>query len=170
MPEKPGELTHLTPEGHVHMVDVGAKSQTQRKAVARARLDMLPATAGALLDGALAKGDALAVARVAGIMAAKNTAQLIPLCHPLALTHSAVDIAVDPAAGRVDIEVTCSTTGPTGVEMEAMTAASVTALTIYDMVKALERGVRIEGVHLAYKDGGKSGTYRAEPAGATDAP
>ena len=146
------------------MVDVSAKDVTAREAVARGRVVMHPETLALIVEGRVPKGDVLAVARVAGIMAAKRTHELIPLCHPLALT--AVEVRLEPApAGpdaAVDIEATVRTTGRTGVEMEALTAVSVAALTVYDMCKAVERGMRIEDVHLTAKSGGKSGDYRAD--------
>lgn len=152
-----GELSHLDAAGQAHMIDVGDKPASKRHAIAEARIHMTGPTADALFGGELPKGDALAVARVAGIQAAKRTSELIPLCHPLALTTISVDIE------RVgdDAVVTCGvgTTGPTGVEMEALTAASVAALTVYDMVKGLERGVEIAAVRLLKKTGGKSGEW-----------
>ena len=152
-------LTHLNQRGEAHIVDIGDKAATRRRAVARARLEAKPETIDAILGGGLKKGDALAVARVAGIMAAKRTSELIPLCHPIALTSVAVEIEADGPA--LVVTATAETTGQTGVEMEALTAASVAALTLYDMVKAAERGMRIEGIRLLEKRGGKSGHYRA---------
>jgi cyclic pyranopterin monophosphate synthase len=151
-------LTHLNEKGEAHIVDVGDKAATRRRAVARARLEAQPSTIAAIMGGGLKKGDALAVARVAGIMAAKKTSDLIPLCHPIALTSVQVDIA--EAEGAIEVTATAETTGQTGVEMEAMTAAAVTALTLYDMAKGIERGMRIAAVELLEKTGGKSGTYR----------
>jgi cyclic pyranopterin phosphate synthase len=153
-------LTHFDARGDARMVDVSEKPATRRRAVARGWVAMAPATL-ALITGGAAKGDVLGVARIAGIMAAKRTADLIPLCHPLALSQVAVDLAPDPAAGRVNIEATVATTGPTGVEMEALTAVSVAALTVYDMLKAADRGMVIGEVRLALKEGGKSGRYEA---------
>ncbi|MDE2333838.1 MAG: cyclic pyranopterin monophosphate synthase MoaC [Rhodospirillales bacterium] len=152
-------LTHLDAAGKARMVDVGDKAPTRRVAVAAGRVAMLPQTAALLVAGAAAKGDVLAVARVAGIMAAKRTSELIPLCHPLALSS----VRVDFTAGEdgVEIEATVATTGPTGVEMEALTAVSVAALTIYDMLKAVDRGMRIEAIRLREKSGGRSGEYRS---------
>ncbi len=151
-------LTHLNEKGEAHIVDIGDKAATRRRGVARARLEALPATIAAIMGGGLKKGDALAVARIAGIMAAKKTSELIPLCHPIALTRVEVDIAeVD---GAIEITAAAETTGPTGVEMEALTAASVAALTLYDMAKGIDRGMRIAAVELLEKTGGKSGTYR----------
>jgi cyclic pyranopterin phosphate synthase len=140
------------------MVDVGDKAATRRRAVAEAFLSMSEDTRAALFGGELVKGDALAVARVAGIQAAKRTSDLIPLCHPLALTHAAVDIEQSEDGARVSVRV--ETTGPTGVEMEALTAASVTALSLYDMVKSMERGVEIGPVRLLEKSGGRSGRWQ----------
>jgi cyclic pyranopterin monophosphate synthase len=151
------ELTHLDAEGHARMVDVGAKEETQREAVARGAVLMRPETLRLIIAGGLPKGDVLAVARVAGIMAAKRAPELIPLCHPLLLTHVAVELTLDETAAAVQIEATVRTTGKTGVEMEALTAVSATALTIYDMCKAVDRGMRISELRLAQKRGGKSG-------------
>jgi cyclic pyranopterin phosphate synthase len=156
-------LTHLDDRGAARIVDIGDKPATRRRAVAGARLEALPETIAAILGGALKKGDALAVARVAGIMAAKKTADLIPLCHPLALSHVSIDIEPAPGNTALDIRAIVETTGPTGVEMEALTAASVAALTLYDMAKALERGMTITGVRLLEKTGGKSGDYHRDP-------
>jgi cyclic pyranopterin monophosphate synthase len=151
------ELTHLDAEGHARMVDVGAKEETQREAVARGAVLMQPETLRRITAGGLPKGDVLAVARVAGIMAAKRAPDLIPLCHPLLLTHVAVELTPDETAVAVQIEATVRTTGKTGVEMEALTAVSAAALTIYDMCKAVDRGMRISEIRLAQKRGGKSG-------------
>lgn len=153
-----GQLPHLDESGQAHMVDVGDKAATRRRAVAEAFLSMSEETRAALFGGELVKGDALAVARVAGIQAAKRTSDLIPLCHPLALTHAAVDIEQSEDGARVSVRV--ETTGPTGVEMEALTAASVTALSLYDMVKSMERGVEIGPVRLLEKSGGRSGRWQ----------
>jgi cyclic pyranopterin phosphate synthase len=155
-------LTHLDAEGQARMVDVGAKPATERRAVAEAVLRMSPDTAAAVAAGDAPKGDVLAVARIAGVMAAKRTAELIPLCHPLPLSYVGVEPTVDAAAGVVRLVCEARTTGQTGVEMEAMTAASVAALTIYDMVKGLERGVEIASVRLLEKAGGKSGHWRRD--------
>ena len=152
-----GELTHLDAEGHARMVDVGAKDETHREAVARGAVSMRPETLRLIVAGGLPKGDVLAVARVAGIMAAKRAPDLIPLCHPLLLTHVAVELLPDEAASAVRIEVMVRTTGKTGVEMEALTAVSAAALTIYDMCKAVDRGMRIGDIRLAHKRGGRSG-------------
>lgn len=152
-------LTHLNAKGEAHIVDIGDKGTTKRRAVAGAQLTATPETIRAIMGGDLKKGDALAVARIAGIMAAKKTSDLIPLCHPIALTHAEVDIS-QMDAETIAISATAETTGQTGVEMEALTAASVAALTLYDMAKALDRGMVISGVRLAEKSGGKSGDYR----------
>jgi len=155
-------LTHLDESGSARMVDVGDKPTTERRAVARAVVRMSPATAAAVADGDAPKGDVTGVARIAGIQAAKRTAELIPLCHPLALTHIDVTATIDTESGTVNLVATAATTGQTGVEMEAMTAASVAALTVYDMVKGLERGVSIVAVELIEKTGGRSGTWRRD--------
>jgi cyclic pyranopterin phosphate synthase len=154
------ELTHLDEHGTARMVDVGAKPATSRRAVARALVRMSPATAAKVLAGDAPKGDVLGTARIAGIQAAKRTGDLIPLCHPLPLDHVDVDAAVDAAAGTVTLTAEASVTARTGVEMEAMTAVSVAALTVYDMVKGIERGVEIAEVALLEKSGGRSGTWR----------
>jgi cyclic pyranopterin monophosphate synthase len=159
-----GELTHLDEHGTARMVDVGAKPETARRAVARALVRMDPATAARVAAGDAPKGDVLGTARIAGIQAAKRTGELIPLCHPLALDHVDVDASVDPAAGTVTITAEARVTARTGVEMEALTAASVAALTVYDMVKGLEKGVEIASVVLLEKSGGRSGDWRREPA------
>ena len=155
-------LTHLDAAGAAHMVDIGDKPATRRRAVAMARLNGQPQTIAALLAGTLEKGDAFAVARVAGIMAAKKTADLIPLCHPLPLTR--VSIAIE-AAGEtaLSIRATAETTGQTGVEMEALLAASTAALTLYDMAKALDRAMVISDLCVVEKSGGKSGDFRRAP-------
>ena len=143
------------------MVDVSSKPATERVAVAEARVVMSKATLELIVSGNARKGDVLGTARIAGIMAAKRTSELIPLCHPLALSKVEIDIATDATLPGCIVRATVKVTGPTGVEMEALTAASVACLTIYDMVKAAERGIRIEGIHLVEKTGGKSGRYRA---------
>ncbi len=153
-------LTHLDETGAARMVDVSAKPASLREARARGQVTMAPATASLIRDGAAAKGDVLATARLAGIMAAKRTADLIPLCHPLAL--SAVAVALTVGEADVQIEASVRTTGPTGVEMEALTAVSVAALTVYDMVKAVDRAMRIENVRLVQKSGGASGDFTQE--------
>ena len=156
-------LTHLDEKGRARMVDVGAKDETERVAVASGSVVMQPETLALILGGGIEKGDVFAAARIAGILAAKRTAVLIPLCHPLALTSVAVEFAPDQARTAVDITATCRLKGRTGVEMEALTAVSVAALTIYDMCKAVDRGMRIDNVRLLHKSGGKSGTYEAKP-------
>ena len=150
-------FTHLDSEGRARMVDVSGKEVTQRRAVARARVTMQEETAQALADGTVAKGDVLAVARVAGIQAAKRTSELIPLCHPLMLSSVQVDLT--PGPSWVDIEATAETVDRTGVEMEALTACSVAALTIYDMCKARDRAMQVEALGLVEKSGGRSGDW-----------
>jgi cyclic pyranopterin monophosphate synthase len=156
------DFTHFDAEGKALMVDVGAKDKSERVAVAAARVVMAPETLAKIMAGDHKKGDVLGVARLAGIMAAKRTPDLIPLCHPLALTSVAVDLVCVEADNAVDISATCKLKGRTGVEMEALTAASVAALTVYDMCKAVDKGMRIEHVRLRHKSGGKSGTYDAD--------
>jgi cyclic pyranopterin phosphate synthase len=153
-------LTHLSAQGHARMVDVGPKAQTARRAVASAVVTMRPATARRICAGRVPKGDVLAAARLAGIMAAKRTPELIPLCHPLALTRVEVEISVDARAGRARIAATVEAFDRTGVEMEALVAASVAALTLYDMVKAVDRDLCIDELGLQEKSGGRSGLYR----------
>jgi cyclic pyranopterin monophosphate synthase len=155
-------LTHLDPEGSARMVDVGGKPVTERRAVARAVVRMSPDTARAVAAGDAPKGDVLGTARIAGIQAAKRTGELIPLCHPLGLDHVDVDAVVDAKAGTVTLTAEASVAARTGVEMEAMTAAAVAALTVYDMVKGLERGVTVEEVALLEKSGGRSGAWRRD--------
>lgn len=155
-------LTHFDAEGRAHMVDVSDKAATDRIAVAEATVTMRPETLALVTEGRARKGDVLGVARLAGIMAAKRTADLIPLCHPLPLTRAALDLSPDASLPGIRIRATVRTTGVTGVEMEALTAASVAALTVYDMLKAVEKGMVIGGVRLLVKDGGKSGRYDAE--------
>jgi cyclic pyranopterin phosphate synthase len=155
-------LTHIAASGEAHMVDVTPKDETDRVAIAEARVAMKRETLALILSGDAKKGDVLGVARVAGIMAAKRTPDLIPLCHPIALTAVSVEITPEPALPGLIVRATAKTRGPTGVEMEALTAAAVAALTIYDMAKAADRGMRIEGVRLIEKSGGKSGVWRAE--------
>jgi cyclic pyranopterin phosphate synthase len=152
-----GELTHLDAEGHAHMVDVGQKDETQREAVARGAVLMRRETLQLIVSGEMPKGDVLAVARVAGIMAAKRASDIIPLCHPLLLSHIAVELQPAADESGVLIEATVRTTGKTGVEMEALTAVSAAALTIYDMCKAVDRAMRISDIRLAQKRGGRSG-------------
>ena len=154
------ELTHLDSAGRARMVDVGAKPASDRRAIARAIVRVSPATAAAVSAGNAPKGDVLGVARIAGIQAAKRTAELIPLCHPLPLSFVGVEATVDEHTGHIALTAEARTTGPTGVEMEALTAVSVAALALYDMVKGLERGARIESVELLEKSGGKSGDWR----------
>ncbi len=157
-----GELTHLDETGRVHMVDVGAKVDSERVAVARAVVLMQPETLALIRDGNLKKGDVLTTARLAGIMAAKRTSELIPLCHPLLLTQVEVSLQLNPAASCVEIEATVRVRGKTGVEMEALTAVTVAGLTVYDMAKAVDRGMRLTDVRLVAKSGGQSGTYKAD--------
>jgi cyclic pyranopterin phosphate synthase len=154
-------LTHIDVKGEARMVDVSAKPATQRVAVAEGRVVMSKATLGMIISGNAKKGDVLGTARLAGIMAAKRTADLIPLCHPLALSKVTLEITADEKLPGCIVRATVKVTGPTGVEMEALTAVSVACLTIYDMIKAVERGVRIEAIHLVEKTGGKSGSYRS---------
>jgi cyclic pyranopterin phosphate synthase len=154
-------LTHLGASGEAHMVDVSDKAATERVAVAEGRVVMTKATLDLVMSGNARKGDVLGTARIAGIMAAKRTHDLIPLCHPLALSQVTVDLATDPSLPGITVRATVKVKGQTGVEMEALTAVSVACLTIYDMVKAAERGMRIEGIHLVEKSGGKSGPYSA---------
>jgi cyclic pyranopterin monophosphate synthase len=156
------ELTHLDDEDRARMVDIGAKAATDRRALARAVVRMSPAAAAAVRDGDAPKGDVLGPARIAGIQAAKRAWELIPLCHQLPLSFADVAAEVDAGAGTVTLTAEARTTAQTGVEMEALTAASVAALTVYDMVKALERGVAIEQVVLLEKSGGRSGEWRRE--------
>lgn len=159
-PERPSTLTHFDEHGHARMVDVGSKPETDRIAVATGRVTMSPETATVIRNGTAKKGDVLGVARIAGIMAAKRTAEAIPLCHPIPVTR--VDIGFDMDEDGVTIEARVDTRGQTGVEMEALHAVSVTALTIYDMVKAIDRGMVIERIQLESKEGGKSGVWRRE--------
>ena len=154
-------LTHFDAHGQAHMVDVGAKPATHRVAVASGRIEMQAATLALIDSGSAKKGDVLGIARIAGIMAAKKTAELIPLCHPLALSRVAIEFRSDAAAPAVHCTATVETTGPTGVEMEALTAVQVALLTIYDMCKAADRGMVMTGVKLLEKHGGKSGSYVA---------
>lgn len=152
-------LSHFDASGQAHMVDVSDKAVTSRVAVAEGRVVMTPETLAYVLEGTAKKGDVLGIARVAGIMAAKKTSELIPLCHPLPITKVAIELTPDPALPGVRIEATVKTTGQTGVEMEALTAVSGAALTIYDMLKAVEKSMCIEGIRVVLKDGGKSGRY-----------
>jgi cyclic pyranopterin monophosphate synthase len=157
----PPALTHIDSSGEARMVDVSDKPATERLAVAEGRVVMSKETLKLILSGNAKKGDVLGTARIAGIMAAKRTHELIPLCHPLALSKVTVDIEPDQKLPGCVVRAAVKVTGPTGVEMEALTAVAVACLTIYDMIKAVERGVRIEGIHLVEKQGGKSGHYRA---------
>jgi len=165
MPKKSGQagsaLTHIDSKGEARMVDVSAKPATERVAVAEGRVVMSRATLELIVSGNAKKGDVLGTARIAGIMAAKRTSELIPLCHPLALAKVELDIATDDKLPGCIVRATVKVTGATGVEMEALTAVSVACLTIYDMVKAAQRDIRIEGIHLVEKSGGRSGHYRA---------
>lgn len=156
------KLTHFDAKGDAAMVDVSAKAVTQRSATAKGSVTMAPETLRMVMEGTAKKGDVLAVARLAGIMAAKQTSQLIPLCHPLPLSAIEVEFATDPARNAVDITATCRVEARTGVEMEAMTAVTVAALTVYDMCKAIDRGIVISDVRLVHKSGGKSGTFEAD--------
>jgi cyclic pyranopterin phosphate synthase len=155
------DLTHFDPDGRARMVDVGDKPETNRRAVAMGHVVMQPATGKRILDGQIGKGDVLQVARLAGIMAAKKTADIIPLCHPLPLTAINIDLKISEDLTTVEIVAECKTSVKTGVEMEALTAVSVSALTVYDMAKAIDREMKIEGIKLLFKSGGKSGTFEA---------
>ena len=154
-------LTHFDAQGQAHMVDVGAKAETARRAVAHGRIRMQADTLAMIQAGNAKKGDVLGIARIAAIQGSKRTSELIPLCHPIPLTRVAVDFEIDPAACAIDCTVTAETVGRTGVEMEALTAASVALLTIYDMAKAMDRGMVIESLRLLEKEGGKSGHWMA---------
>ena len=156
-------LTHFDAAGHAHMVDVSENPVTARIAIARGTVRMSAETLALVTEGRAKKGDVLGVARLAGIMGAKKTADLIPLCHPLPITKVAIDLTPDPDLPGIVVEATIKTGGQTGVEMEALTAVTTACLTIYDMVKAVEKTMRIEGIHLVLKDGGKSGRYEAAP-------
>ncbi|MEP5806437.1 MAG: cyclic pyranopterin monophosphate synthase MoaC [Roseobacter sp.] len=156
-----GALTHFDGKGDAQMVDVGGKAVTDRIAVAVCHIKMRQETYDIITQGRAKKGDVLGVARLAGIMAAKRTADLIPLCHPLPITKVAVELTPDPDLPGVQIEATVNTTGQTGVEMEALTAANIAALTVYDMTKAVDKGMEINELHVVLKDGGKSGRYEA---------
>ncbi|MBB6259618.1 cyclic pyranopterin phosphate synthase [Paenochrobactrum gallinarii] len=155
------KLTHLDQSGHAHMIDVGDKQETERLAVAEASIIMQPETLALILSGNAAKGDVLATARIAGIMAAKKTADLIPLCHPLMLTKVGIEIEADESLPGLKVTASARLKGRTGVEMEALTAASVTCLTIYDMAKAVDKGMTIQNIRLVEKHGGKSGDWFA---------
>ncbi|MEQ8194412.1 MAG: cyclic pyranopterin monophosphate synthase MoaC [Rhodospirillales bacterium] len=155
------KLTHFDDEGNARMVDVGAKDETERTATAKGSVIMAPETLKRVQDGGIEKGDVLSVAQLAGIMGAKKTPDLIPLCHPLNLSSVDVALSCDAARGAIDITATCKLKGRTGVEMEALTAVSVAALAVYDMCKAIDRGMRIVDIRLVHKAGGKSGTFTA---------
>ena len=158
------ELTHLDEQGKARMVDVGAKPDSERVAVAAGRVTMQPETLRLIRDGVLKKGDVLTIARIAGIMAAKRTAELIPLCHPIPLTHLDVTLSLNESSSAVEITATARTIGKTGVEMEALSAVSVTALTVYDMAKAVDRGMVIDDIRLLEKHGGQHGDYVRDDA------
>jgi len=167
MPERTGtkampRLTHFDDAGQAHMVDVGAKPATHRVAVAEGSINMRPETLRLILEGGHKKGDVLGIARVAGIMASKRTADLVPLCHPVALTHVEVDLQPQPESSAVHCQARVETVGPTGVEMEALTAVQVALLTVYDMCKAVDRGMTLTDIRMVEKSGGKSGTWRRE--------
>ena len=155
-------LSHFDAKGEAHMVDVSDKEVTDRMAIARGSVTMTPETLAMIVEGRAKKGDVLAVARLAGIMGAKKTSDLIPLCHPLPITKVALDLTVDDALPGVQIEATVKTSGQTGVEMEALTAVSVASLTLYDMVKAVDKAMRLGDIRLVFKDGGKSGRFESE--------
>ena len=155
------ELTHFDKEGNAAMVDVSSKGESERVAIAAGSVLMEKATLAKIMAGGMSKGDVLGVARLAGIMGAKRTPDLIPLCHPLNLSSVALELSCDPKRSAVDITATCKITGRTGVEMEALTAVAVAALTVYDMCKSIDRGMRLTEIRLLHKSGGKSGTYEA---------
>ncbi len=163
-------LTHFDAQGQAHMVDVGDKADTRRTAIAQGRIVMNPETLSIVLSGSAKKGDVLGVARIAGIMAAKKTSELIPLCHPLALTHVHIGFTTDVENACVICKATAETTGPTGVEMEALTAVQIALLTIYDMCKAVDRGMVVTDVRVLEKHGGKSGSFFASPDRSGNAP
>lgn len=156
------KLTHIDDDGNAVMVDVSGKDRTERTATSAGSVYMMPETLKLIMEGGVKKGDVLTVAQLAGIMGAKKTADLIPLCHPLELSSVKVELTCDPDRNAVDISATCKLTGKTGVEMEAMTAVGIAALTVYDMVKAVDRGIRIGDIRLVRKAGGKSGAFDAE--------
>jgi len=156
------DFTHIDADGNAVMVDVSGKADTERIATAKGSVIMQPETLAKIMDGGMKKGDVLGVAQLAGIMGAKRTPDLIPLCHPLALTSVKVELSCDPERNGVDISATCKLTGQTGVEMEALTAVSVAALTVYDMCKAVDKGMKLGDIRLVHKSGGKSGNYEAE--------
>ena len=155
------KLTHIDDDGNAVMVDVSQKDRTERTATAAGSVHMMPETLKLIMEGGVKKGDVLTVAQLAGIMGAKKTSDLIPLCHPLELSSVTVELTCDPDRNAVDISATCKLTGKTGVEMEAMTAVGIAALTVYDMVKAVDRGLRIGDIRLVHKSGGQSGTFDA---------
>jgi len=157
------QLTHFNQSGEAHMVDVGEKAITQRSAVTEGYIEMQADTLKLIIEGGHKKGDVLAIARIAGIMASKKTADLIPLCHPLPITHVEIKLDVEPDKNRVRCQTTVKTNGQTGVEMEALTATQIALLTIYDMCKAVDRGMVIQSVQLLEKDGGKSGRWQRQP-------
>ncbi len=157
-----GEFSHIDESGNARMVDIGAKAPSERVAIAKGAVYMAPATIALIRAGLAKKGDVLGVAQLAGIMGAKRTAELIPLCHPLALSAVDLRLALDADRSAVTIEAICKTTGATGVEMEALSAVAIAALTVYDMVKSVDRGQRIGDIRLVHKSGGKSGTYDAD--------
>jgi cyclic pyranopterin phosphate synthase len=157
------QLTHVDEAGRAHMVDVGAKSSTERRAVATGRIHMQPETLNLITSGGVAKGDVLGVARISGIMAAKRTSELIPLCHPLRLNSVTIDFTPDPHGSTITIHAAVKANDRTGVEMEALVAVSVAALTIYDMCKSYDRGMHVEAIQLLEKSGGRSGHYRRAP-------
>ena len=159
------DFTHLDAQGRVRMVDVGDKQESKRVAVAKGSISMEAQTLGLILDERVKKGNVLETARIAGVMAAKKTADLIPMCHPLNITHARIDFIPDRSQSKINIEAEVSLTGRTGVEMEALTAVSVAALTIYDMCKSYDKAMSISGIFLKSKSGGKSGTYLAESNG-----
>ena len=156
------KLNHFNDQGHAHMVDVSSKKITSRIAVAKASIMMNSDTLEIIMNGSAKKGDVLGIARTAGIMAAKKTSELIPLCHPLPITNVNIDLNIEPSKNSVEIAATVKTTGQTGVEMEALTAANITALTIYDMVKAVDKTMKITDIRVTLKDGGKSGRLVCE--------
>lgn len=156
------DFTHLDADGNAVMVDVSDKADTERMATAKGSVIMAPETLAKIMDGGVKKGDVLSVAQLAGIMGAKKTPDLIPLCHPLALTSVKVNLSTDIARNAVDIEATCKLKGQTGVEMEALSAVSIAALTVYDMCKAVDRGMHITDIRVTHKSGGKSGTFEAK--------
>ena len=162
------KLTHIGADGEARMVDVSGKVITDRTATARGTVMMAPKTLKLIIDGTVKKGDVISVARLAGIMAAKRTSDLIPLCHPLALNKIDVDLVCDPDRNAIDIEATCQVSGRTGVEMEALIAGSTTALTVYDMCKAVDRGMQLTNIRLVHKAGGKSGEFVASDFGANE--